>query len=86
MARVIYCVSISQEISQEIKKHSIRPSDAFKRGVVMFLREKDFTQEDNPLQLKEKIDKFRIALENKCQEYELLKTQYEDLKKQKEGF
>lgn len=74
---VIFSVSISREFAEQIKKHKISPSDAFKRGVALYLRERDFSGEDNPLQLKEKIAKMAELIQNQAEEYALLKEQYE---------
>lgn len=85
MARIIHSVSISPELSLEMKAKKIRPSDAFKRGVMSYIREADFTNEDNPLLLKEKIAKMSLIIENKNKEYELLKHQFEQLRGEKSG-
>lgn len=81
MARVIHSVSISPELSEEMKKQHIRPSDAFKRGVMLYLKEKTLTKEDNPLILKEKIAKMTQIIQEQAEEYALLKEQYERVAK-----
>lgn len=77
MARIIHSVSISPELSAKMKAKNIRPSDAFKRGVMLYLKEQEFTEEENPLQLKEKIAKMAQLIQEQAEEYALLKEQYE---------